>query len=159
MIIISLFKRYKGNIILLENKDKGSKKKEVIYPSEKEESGLLDNPKPTHSKNLYIENFKILQNKFQSFIQEISIYNHTHIYSDKIFSLWLQGVENIPELAQACLNSVKFHCQNHEMILLTETTLDKYIHIPNYILEKYKNGNITKTHFSDIIRIELLIKN
>ena len=44
------------------------------------------------------------------------------------------------------------------MILLTEKNLDKYIHISNYILEKYKKGIITKTHFSDIIRIELLIK-
>ena len=36
--------------------------------------------------------------------------------------------------------------------------LDKYIHLPNYILEKYKQGIITKPHFSDIIWIELLIK-
>ena len=36
--------------------------------------------------------------------------------------------------------------------------MNKYIHFPFYILEKYKNHNISPTHFSDLLRLELLIK-
>ena len=37
--------------------------------------------------------------------------------------------------------------------------MQKYADIPDYIMEKYKEGMITKTHFSDYLRTCLLLKN
>lgn len=34
----------------------------------------------------------------------------------------------------------------------------EYVTLPNYIIEKQKNGNISLTHFSDILRFTLLYK-
>ena len=158
LLLFYLFKKDKEDAILPEKTDIEHQENEDIQSPDKDDIGLLDNPKPTYSKKLYIKNYLILQKSFQPFMNELPKYGHTHIYSNKIFALWLQGEENIPKLTRVCLISVKFHCKNHEMIIITEKNLDKYIHIPNYILEKYKKGIITKPHFSDIIRIELLIK-
>ena len=49
--------------------------------------------------------------------------------NDKIFSLWLQGEENAPELVKACFRSVRRHCKQ-ELIVLDEKTVFDYISLP-----------------------------
>ena len=100
----------------------------------------------------------ILKEENHNFINNLPIYKHTHIYNNKIFWCWLQGEKTIPKLASACLNSVKKNCKNHEILIITEENMKKYVNIPKFILRKYKNGEISKAHFSDLLRLELLIK-
>lgn len=74
-----------------------------------------------------------------------------------IWSLWLQGEENAPDVVKACLNSHR-KINGYTSIVLTEQTIDKYVSIPQYIWDKYKKGMISHAHFSDIVRVELLCR-
>lgn len=67
-------------------------------------------------------------------------------------------MQNAPSLVKACYNSIKRNCINHQIIVITENNLLQYIHIPSYILKKYKQNYISRTHFSDLIRLELILK-
>lgn len=75
--------------------------------------------------------------------------------NDKIFTLWLQGEENAPELVKACFRSVRRHCKQ-ELVVLDEKTVFDYITLPDIIMKKRKAGKISHAHFADICRVELL---
>ncbi|MDE5615505.1 MAG: capsular polysaccharide synthesis protein [Alphaproteobacteria bacterium] len=75
--------------------------------------------------------------------------------NEKIFSIWLQGEENAPELVKACFRSVRAHC-SQELVVLDEKTLFEYIKLPDIIMEKRRKGMIKNAHFADICRVELL---
>lgn len=68
---------------------------------------------------------------------------------DRIFTLWLQGEENAPELVKACIRSMRHHC-TQQLVVLDEKTLFEYIDLPTEIVEKYKAGKIRRAHFADI---------
>lgn len=78
--------------------------------------------------------------------------------SQKVWICWLQGIENAPELVQRCYESVKKNLVDREVIIITEDNYKDYIVFPEHIQRKYDDGVITKTHFSDLLRLELLIK-
>ncbi len=88
---------------------------------------------------------------------EIPLYN-AKVKKDKtIWVLWMQGMENAPELVRCCFASLnKFRPQGYEIILLTAQNLQNYIVLPDFIMDKYHRGLISNTHFSDLVRMELL---
>lgn len=77
---------------------------------------------------------------------------------EKIFTLWLQGEENAPDLVKACFRSVRRHCKQ-ELVVLDENTVFDYITLPQEIVEKYRAGKIARAHFADICRVELLYEH
>lgn len=97
--------------------------------------------------------------KFMPFMKELPIYNHTHKISNKIFWCWLQGLEQAPKLAKACLNSIRKNCYHHDINIISNNNIKNFTNFPSYILKKYKMGYISKTHFSDLLRLEVLINN
>ena len=78
--------------------------------------------------------------------------------SDKVWVCWLQGMENAPELVQTCYQSLRENLTDRQIILLTEENYKDFVTFPDYIQEKIDSGVISKTHFSDLLRLELLIK-
>ncbi len=78
--------------------------------------------------------------------------------STKVWVCWLQGMENAPSLVQKCYVSLKEHLNDREIILLSCKNRKKYVTLPDCIEDKYQKGEITHTHFSDILRIWLLAK-
>ena len=95
---------------------------------------------------------------YKNFFNNLPFYNHTHITNNTIYWCWLQGINFIPELYLSTLNSVKKNCKNFSIIILNESNIENYVRFPSYITKKYKNGYISPTHFSDLLRLELLIK-
>lgn len=81
-----------------------------------------------------------------------------HIHSNKIWICWLQGIENAPPLVQKCYQSIKENIKDREVILLTADNYHDYVQFPDYIQEKIDKGIISRTHMSDLLRLELLIK-
>lgn len=77
-------------------------------------------------------------------------------YPNKIWQIWLQGVNNAPPIVQSCLRSVQKFSGGREIIVLDEAKVKQYVTIPEYIWEKYKKGIIKRAHFADIVRIYLL---
>ena len=73
-----------------------------------------------------------------------------------IWICWLQGEKNAPKLVTNCIDSIRRHANNHEVILITMENYKDYIKIPKYILDKHQKGIISNAHFSDIIRMTLL---
>ena len=85
--------------------------------------------------------------------------NLPHEHSNKIWACWLQGFSSAPDLVKICYQSLLDNFSDtHEIIEITETNFTDYVQIPDYIIQKFKKGFITRTHLSDLIRLELLIK-
>ena len=95
---------------------------------------------------------------YKKFSRDNKIYQHTHIYSNNIYWCWMQGIDKAPILYQATFNSVKKNCNKHNIIIVNQTNINQYVKFPSYILEKYNLKIFSDTHFSDLLRLELLIK-
>lgn len=76
--------------------------------------------------------------------------------SNVIWVCWWQGLENAPLLVKKCIKSIKKSAGNHKVILLTEDNYKDYISIPKWVEEKQKKGIITRTNYSDLLRLSLL---
>lgn len=79
-------------------------------------------------------------------------------HSDKIWFCWLQGMENAPLLVKACYESQKRNLVGKKIELISYDTYGQFIELPDYIVKKHKQGKIPHPQFSDLIRLELLIK-
>lgn len=102
--------------------------------------------------------FKYIENKYKKFLNKLEYNKNTNEFSNKVWWCWFQGEENAPDLNRACLNSLKKNLFDREIIVITDENYEQYIKLPQYIKEKYHKGIITKTHFSDILRTNLLVK-
>ena len=74
----------------------------------------------------------------------------------KIRVLWWQWLDKAPEIVKICVNSIKKHNCGYEVIILDKNNYKNYIKLPDFILRKVKKGEMTITHFSEIIRMGLL---
>jgi len=74
-----------------------------------------------------------------------------------VWFCWLQGIENAPELVKACLKSLRENV-DAEIKVLDERNYGEYVELPEYIVEKYRRGRIPPALFSDLLRLELLIR-
>lgn len=79
-------------------------------------------------------------------------------YSNYIWVCWWQGLEEAPLIVKKCIDSIKKNAGSHEVIVLTEDNYKDYVTIPKWIEDKKEKGIISRTHFSDILRLELLAK-
>lgn len=85
--------------------------------------------------------------------------NYIHHKRKTVWMFWWQGEDVMPELVKRCYTSVKENMSDWEIVLLTKQNYKEYASFPDYIMEKLKSGIITLTHFSDLLRLELLIKH
>lgn len=73
-----------------------------------------------------------------------------------VWVCWLDGIESAPPLVKRCISSIKNNSGTHPVNIITWKNIDKYINLPDYIVEKTKKGMIGPAHFSDVLRICLL---
>ncbi|MDY2924013.1 MAG: capsular polysaccharide synthesis protein, partial [Treponema sp.] len=110
------------------------------------------------NKNWIVYTF--LKSRYSSFLKKYETkINSVHEYSDTVWWCWFQGEENAPDVAKACLESVRKNMSGKQVIVITEKNMYDYVSMPDFIIEKYKKGIISKTHFSDLLRLELLIRH
>lgn len=76
----------------------------------------------------------------------------------KIWFCWFQGIDRAPEVVKKCYESIKKNMPDREIVLITEDNYNKYVKFPDYIVKKIKSGIISKTHMSDLLRLELLTR-
>lgn len=95
---------------------------------------------------------------FKEHIEEFE--EATEDLSDVVWVFWLQGIEAAPELVKKCSAALMKHLPRHKRIIfLDETNYRQYTNLPAYIEEKHEKGQISHTHFSDLIRIDLLARH
>jgi len=61
-----------------------------------------------------------------------------------------------PEIVKSCLDSVSTFKGNFERKILTKSTFENYSDLPDFVLDKFKKGQIGYAHFSDLLRLNLL---
>lgn len=76
-----------------------------------------------------------------------------------VWLCWWQGEEHMPDIAKACLHSIRTHTSGHPVILITKDNYRNYADVPEFILKKQQQGLIDLTHFSDILRCLLLTQH
>lgn len=87
--------------------------------------------------------------------------HHEEVYQDEqehAFTLWLQGEKQAPAIVRSCVDSMRRHI-DMPLVVLDEQTLPDWLELPDHIMRKWEEGKISRTHFSDICRIELLYRH
>lgn len=79
--------------------------------------------------------------------------------SDTVWFMWLQGLDNAPEIVKRCYESQRKCLPDKKFVLLDEKNVFDYIELPEHIMRKRAEGKIGNAHFSDIVRNALLIKH
>lgn len=97
--------------------------------------------------------------KYKNIIEKSNYIYIKNEESNYIWICWLQGYEKAPDIVKACIDSIKKHFPEKEVIILTNDNINKYVEFNDSITQKYKKGIISRTHFSDILRTELLCKH
>lgn len=95
-------------------------------------------------------------------------YNHEH--PKVIWWCWLQGIENAPSIVKACFNSLMREFKGsrvqevqglndgYEIKVIDGENWKEYIELPDFIVKKWEKKQIPPALFSDLLRLELLIK-
>lgn len=104
--------------------------------------------------------YEKLCRQYKKYVKTIEIekYNEKDM-SDSIWICWLQGMENAPELVKSCFASVKYHCKGKNIVVITSENYKDYTDLPDYIIEKWQGGIISNTMFSDLLRINILLRH
>ena len=109
-------------------------------------------------------NNKILQKLHKKYRKEMVAFRDVYVpqertRSQKVWVCWLQGMEAAPELVQRCYRSLQENLTDRQIVLLTEENYRSYVTFPDHVQRKIDSGIITKTHFSDLLRLELLLNH
>lgn len=146
-----------------------------LFPDRNREFGLMvaiisliDGCVPPEKSKIYI---RTIQNKVNS---EMNSYNNnfnTNFYTSEmreatssniipVWCCWWQGADNMPDIVRMCQKSLLNNLPREkvELRLITENNYKDYVQLPEYIEDKVKDGRITITSLSDIIRFKLLEK-
>lgn len=73
-----------------------------------------------------------------------------------IWTFWWQGELGAPESIQMCLNSIRKNANGKKVIVIDQNNYTQYVEFTQEIMDSFKNGIITVTHFSDLLRMNLL---
>ena len=76
-----------------------------------------------------------------------------------IWVCWWQGEEQAPEIVKKCINSIRKNGNGRRVIVITEANYKDYVSFPAWMEEKRKKGIISRTHYSDLLRLELLAEH
>ena len=105
---------------------------------------------------------KRLEKKYINILKELpyeNINKEEREINKTVWICWLQGIENAPILVQNCYESICKYLSDWNIIVITSENISQYTEFPSYIIEKWEQGIITNTHFSDLLRVELLARH
>lgn len=114
-----------------------------------------------------VVSFKIHKKLSKSYYKELCNFdknykeserNKISKYSNVIWICWLQGEENAPTMVKTCINSIRTNLSNRKIVLVDQSNINTFVTFPEYIQQKVNKGIISNTHFSDLLRLELLTK-
>ncbi len=86
---------------------------------------------------------------------EYKIIKRGGVIKNPIWVFWYQGYNDAPDLVKLCLKSIQANVPGN-IIFLDKDNYGDYLTMPDHILKRFKEGRITITHFSDLLRLALL---
>ncbi len=105
-------------------------------------------------KEFLFERCNLVFNEFNQ--KNIIIEKVTQCDEKKVWIFWWQGEEKAPLLVKNCISSIRNNSGSDKVYVLSEDNYKKFVEIPEYIIQKFRNGKIGTAHFSDILRMMLL---
>ena len=119
---------------------------------------------PERVKNRLIKKHDIMIQYFEkTFGDFLDNYDYNRIIpednsnlQDCIWVCWWQGYDAAPDLVKECINSIKRNAGNHKVIIIDDSNYRDYVIIPEWVEKKREKGIITRTNFSDLLRLSLL---
>lgn len=117
-----------------------------------------------HLLNKHKIMIQYFEETFGDFLEKYD-YSHSNVhlqksaYSNCIWVCWWQGLDNAPLIVKTCVESIKRNAGNHKVIILTDDNYQQYINLPDWVEEKRRKGVITKTNYSDLLRLSLLAEH
>ncbi len=109
--------------------------------------------------NSRYKTFTRLEKEFRGEIGKKSFKTYDDDMSNTVWICWLQGIESAPELVKNCVNSIQYYIKDRDFVFINKDNFRDYCEIPEFIIEKWEKGIISNTHFSDILRLALLIQH
>lgn len=101
--------------------------------------------------------YSYLKKKYKKFIQKQDLFhNEKHEYNNIIWWCWFQGFDAAPDICKSCCNSLKKHFPDYKIEVITLENYNSFVSLPDYIIKKFEKNIISYTHFSDLLRLELL---
>lgn len=100
---------------------------------------------------------------FAEFLEKYD-YNHNALgdymnLDSCIWVCWWQGLDNAPRIVKKCVESIKKNAGAHKVVVITEENYKDYVRFPEWVEAKRNKGIISRTHFSDLLRLELLAEH
>lgn len=74
----------------------------------------------------------------------------------KVWVCWFQGMDQAPYIVRKCYQSLQRHISDREIIVITDQNYKNFVQFPEFIQRKIDAEIISKTHMSDLLRLELL---
>ena len=121
---------------------------------------------PEHKKAKILNNaqtvtYGYLNKKYRSFIVDR---NKEYTAGEKrenfpIWILWWQGEDHAPEMVRRCIDSVRKNANGHPVYVIDSNNYRTFIKLEQHIIDKLNAKVISLTHFSDIIRMNLLAEH
>lgn len=100
--------------------------------------------------------------KYSSILQRTKeeVWGNTleHKHPRVIWWCWLQGIEQAPQIVAACYNSLKRNIPEYEIKVIDAENWKEYVELPDYIVKKWEKKQIPPALFSDLLRLQLLVK-
>ena len=118
----------------------------------------IQNQLATFTKRLAV--YQDLAETFADFLQTLPLRPilPKAIVTPIIWSCWLQGLDDAPEIVQVC-HEERLRCHpNYLHQLVTAKNLADYLTLDDYLLDKWHKGLIKEHSLANIIRLELLHK-
>lgn len=81
-----------------------------------------------------------------------------YIKDAPIWVCWWSGIDDAPALVKQCVKSIQKNSANHTVYFISKDTYKQYITIPDFIFQRFNEGNMCAAHFSDYLRYSLLEK-
>ena len=108
--------------------------------------------------NSRYKTFTKLEKEFKKQIGKTDFTYYDNDNCDVTWICWLQGFENAPEMVKNCVASMQYHMKERKIVFIDGNNFREYCDIPEFIIDKWQRGYITNTHFSDILRLALLVQ-
>ena len=125
---------------------------------------IINNPLTPRAQAMIARNDQLtlfLQEKYSALIKKHSqaVINEETcppVKDYQIYFCWFQGEENLPPIVRCCYNSLRQNAGRYKIVFIDEKNFSNYVDIAPHIIDKFRAGKISRTHLSDILRINLL---
>lgn len=103
-----------------------------------------------------------LQTRYKPLMEEsLSRYETEAVVRERsniVWFCWLQGIKCAPPIVKACYMALQENLDGKDIRVVDDSNRKEFVQLPDYIEKRYEKGQIPHALFSDLLRLELLIK-